>query len=81
MAPILLPANRQPSRFYLGGPRIFAFRSYTPSGPNEPEDWVASTTCCHGCAGSKLGMTILLDGRLLTDAVAQAPEHWLGPSM
>ncbi|KAK2745305.1 mannose-6-phosphate class i [Colletotrichum kahawae] len=56
------------------------FRSDKPSGPNEPEDWVASTTCCLGCAGSKLGMTVLSDGRLLADAIAADPEYWLGPA-
>ncbi|KAI8293276.1 Mannose-6-phosphate isomerase ManA [Colletotrichum sp. SAR 10_98] len=78
MAPIVLPANQPPARFYLGGPQISSFRSDKPSGPNEPEDWVASTTCCLGCARSRLGMTVLPDGRLLADAIAADPEYWLG---
>ncbi|KAE9568111.1 Mannose-6-phosphate isomerase ManA [Colletotrichum fructicola] len=79
MAPIVFPANQPPARFYLGGPQISSFRSDKPSGPNEPEDWIASTTYCLGCARSKLGMTVLPDGRLLADAIAADPEYWLGP--
>lgn len=39
---------------------------------------MASTTCCNGCADSKVGMSTLPDGRLLADAVASDPEYWLG---
>lgn len=79
MAPILLPSNQPPERFYHGGPQISALRSEPMSGPREPEDWVASTTCCHGCQSSKLGMSKLPDGRLLADAIASDPNTWLGP--
>lgn len=78
MAPIVLPSNQPPDRFYTGGPQISALRSEPTSGPRQPEDWVASTTCCAGCQLSKLGMTVLPDGRLLADAIAAEPETWLG---
>lgn len=79
MAPIFLPANQPSARPFKGGPQISAFRnSATISGPYEPEDWIASTTCCRGCAESRLGMTVLPDGRLLADVIARQPEYWLG---
>ncbi|KAF1989068.1 RmlC-like cupin [Aulographum hederae CBS 113979] len=78
MSPILLPPNQPPARFYKGGPRISTFRSITPpSGPRQPEDWVASTTCCHG--QTSLGLTTLPSGRLLSAEVESDPTHWLGP--
>lgn len=80
MAPVILPANQPPGRFYLGGSRISAFRSDKLSGPNQPEDWVASTTRCAGCGGSNLGMTVLPSGQLLASAIAADPENWLGPA-
>ncbi|KAL7945276.1 RmlC-like cupin domain-containing protein [Trichoderma barbatum] len=76
MAPILLPANHPPRRFYAGGAQIAAFRSNQTIGSHEPEDWVASTTCCRG--QGNIGMTRLPDGTLLADAVASEPEKWLG---
>ena len=79
MAPILLPPNQPAARFYKGGPKISALRGEEPaSDPYQPEDWVASTTCCNGCESSKLGMSTLPDGRLLADAIAKDPETWLG---
>lgn len=81
--PILLPANKPPHRFYRGGPQIDQFRGTKCSSQDsglseafEPEDWVASTTPCHGCR--PLGLTRLPDGRWLADAVAEEPAHWLG---
>lgn len=78
MAPIILPSNQPPDRSYKGGARISTFRSESPCGAFQPEDWVASTTCCNGCEESKLGMSLLPDGRLLADVIAAEPEHWLG---
>ncbi|EFY86991.1 hypothetical protein J3458_016159 [Metarhizium acridum] len=43
---------------------------------NQPEDWVASTTCCFATAG--IGYRQLQDGTVLTDAVSSKPEKWLG---
>ena len=81
MPAILLPANQPPDRPYVGGRLIAKFRSKQPSSSHEGEDWIASTTCCNGCTGSKLGMTRLPgpDGRLFADVVAESPEYWLGP--
>ncbi|CAK7234111.1 hypothetical protein SCUCBS95973_008824 [Sporothrix curviconia] len=84
--PIILPANQPRARFYRGGPQIDRFRGTEGHKPTalerppayEPEDWVASTTPCHGCR--PLGLTTLPDGRLLSDAVAADPDHWLGPA-
>ena len=76
-APIRLPANQPPDRFYRGGARISAFRSVPDSGPRTPEDWVGSTTSVRGHA--PIGMSVLPDGTLLADAVSGDPEGWLGP--
>lgn len=78
MAPIVLPPNQPKDRFYKGGRQIDALRSTGPSDEFQPEDWVASTTCCNGCTDSKIGMTTLPDGRMLADAVASDSEYWLG---
>lgn len=85
--PVLLPANQPPSRFYLGGPQIRAFRGTEPvssdNGPSfEPEDWVGSTTSCSG--SQSLGLTRLpgeegSHGPLLVDALRADPDYWLGP--
>ena len=75
-APILISANQPEPRFYEGGARISKFRGVTPSAPNTPEDWVASTTSIRGHA--PVGMTRLDDGTLLADAVASDPVGWLG---
>lgn len=77
-APLALPANQPADRFYRGGPRIAAFRGVPPAGDHVPEDWVASTTTLAG--EDRLGLTVLPDGRTLRDAVAAAPERWLGPA-
>ncbi|WP_394250977.1 class I mannose-6-phosphate isomerase [Arthrobacter pityocampae] len=71
-----LPSNRPPQRFYRGGAQISSFRSEPASAPFEPEDWIGSTTTIFG--EPQLGLTRLADGRLLRDAVAADPEHWLG---
>ncbi|KAM0264310.1 hypothetical protein ACHAQJ_000800 [Trichoderma viride] len=76
MAPIILPANQPANRFYAGGARISAFRSNPPCGSHEPEDWIASTTCCSG--NGHIGMSRLPDGTFLADAIASEPEKWLG---
>jgi mannose-6-phosphate isomerase len=72
--PVRLPAN-QPDRFYRGGAAIAALRG---SAPREfgPEDWVASCTTLHG--SPDLGLSVLPDGRLLRDAIAEHPDNWLG---
>lgn len=72
--PVRLPAN-QPERFYRGGAAIARLRG-TPPREFGPEDWVASCTTLHG--SPDLGLSVLPDGRLLRDAVAEHPDDWLG---
>ncbi len=73
---IPLPANRPAARFYRGGAKLAALRGEAPVPSHEPEDWVASTTLV---AGEQMtGRTILPDGRVLADAVADDPQWWLG---
>ncbi|KAL7823652.1 RmlC-like cupin [Trichoderma gracile] len=81
MPPIILPANQPPNRFYAGGPQIAALRSHPNTATHEPEDWIASTTCCAGSqASSTIGLTRLPSGTLLRDAISSEPEKWLGPA-
>ncbi|KAK1253196.1 hypothetical protein MKX07_001273 [Trichoderma sp. CBMAI-0711] len=84
MPPIILPANQPPNRFYAGGPRIAAFRSHPSSATHEPEDWIASTTCCSAGQASTttttIGLTRLPSGIFLRDAISSEPEKWLGPA-
>jgi mannose-6-phosphate isomerase len=76
MQPLLLAAN-QPRSFYRGAGRIAAFRGVPAAAdPYFPEDWVGSTTARFGQAPA--GLTVLPDGRLLTDAVQADPVGWLG---
>jgi mannose-6-phosphate isomerase len=74
MRPIVLGSNRPP-RFYLGGPRIDAFRGEAPAGHDRPEDWLASTTTLFGQPDD--GLTTI-GGRLLRDLIREDPEGWLG---
>jgi mannose-6-phosphate isomerase len=76
LAPLLLPTNRPPARFYDGGARIAAFRSLPTAESHTPEDWIASTTSVRG--QSPAGLTRLPDGTLLADAVRADPIGWLG---
>ncbi|CDU21928.1 related to Mannose-6-phosphate isomerase [Sporisorium scitamineum] len=75
--PIVLPSHQLPERFYLGGPRISSFRGEACKSQREPEDWVASTTCCAG--HDSLGLTRLpATGTLLIDEIQRDPVSWLG---
>lgn len=74
MRPMVLGSNRPP-RFYLGGPRIDAFRGEAPAGHDRPEDWVASTTTLFGQPVD--GLTTI-GGRLLRELIREDPEAWLG---
>jgi mannose-6-phosphate isomerase len=83
-------AANTPDTFYRGAGRIGRFRGrQDPGGDAYPEDWIASTTARFGVprpgagvsrsgAGVPAGMSTLPDGRLLADAIAEAPEAWLG---
>ena len=76
IAPIPLPSNRPPERFYRGGARITAFRGEQPGSDREPEDWIGSTTTLAG--ETALGLTTLPDGRALVEAICADPVGWLG---
>jgi mannose-6-phosphate isomerase len=77
LIPIALAANQPPDRFYAGGEQIAAFRGLPWHGGNVPEDWVGATTTLFGEAS--LGLSVLPDGRLLRDVIADDPLAWLGP--
>ena len=75
--PIILPSHQLPERFYLGGPQISSFRGEPCTSNREPEDWVASTTCCAG--HDTLGLTRLPNSNtLLLDEIRDDPISWLG---
>ena len=75
MKPIRLGAN-QLHHFYRGGERIARFRGILSEDPYAPEDWVGSTTSRFG-EGDR-GLTVLAEGGTLRDAIAAAPEPFLG---
>jgi mannose-6-phosphate isomerase len=81
MQPVLLTANT-PATFYRGAGRIGKFRGLPTPRDGRPEDWIGSTTSRFGAArhehGASPGLTILPDGRLLADAIAEEPARWLG---
>jgi mannose-6-phosphate isomerase len=81
MQPVLLPANT-PATFYRGAGRISRFRGLPAPHGTRPEDWIGSTTSRYGAGsdepGASSGLTVLPDGRLLVDAIAQEPARWLG---
>ncbi len=74
MEPIVLGPN-MPEMFYRGDGRIDRLRGTSGHG-DRPEDWIASVTSRFGTDTD--GMTRLPDGSLLAEAVAAAPEAWLG---
>lgn len=76
---VQLSANQPGEKFYRGGAKIRAFRGSrgdAAAGDRVPEDWVGSTTTLFG--EQTLGLSVLPDGRMLCDAVAADPAHWLG---
>lgn len=79
IAPVRLAPN-QPRQFYRGGKAIAELRSQGPPKDNPvefgPEDWVGSTTTRFG--EEQAGLSVLPDGTLLRDAVANNPIDWLG---
>jgi len=77
-APIVLEPNQPADRPYRGGAGIAAFRGrhWDGSDPYTPEDFVGSTTSIHGSA--TVGLTVLEPGLTLRDAIAAAPEEFLG---
>jgi mannose-6-phosphate isomerase len=75
-APIVLGPN-QPRQFYLGGAGIARFRGTTQPSQYAPEDWVGSTTSIFSRPGA--GLSRLDSGETLRDAIARAPDDFLGP--
>lgn len=73
---IQLAPNQPPDRFYAGGAQIRRFRPDAAAGTHVPEDWIGSSTCVLG--ESRLGLTVLPDGRVLRDAFAADPVEWFG---
>jgi mannose-6-phosphate isomerase len=74
--PARLPPN-QLHRFYKGGARIAAFRSTGNDDSYAPEEWIASMASPFGEPG--IGQSVLPDGTPLRDAIAAAPDEYLGP--
>jgi mannose-6-phosphate isomerase len=67
-------------RFYRGGALLGRLRGEEePDGPF-PEDWLGSVTEASntGHETPNEGLSLLADGRLLSDAIAEDPRAWLG---
>jgi mannose-6-phosphate isomerase len=73
--PVRLPPN-QLHRFYKGGARIASFRSTGNDDPYAPEEWIASMASPFGEPG--VGRSVLPDDTPLSEAIAAAPEEYLG---
>lgn len=76
MNPVPMPVSRFP-HFYRGGAGITELRGVPGPSERAPEEWLASTTARFGAEPQ--GLSVLPDGRLLRDAVADQPAAWLGP--
>jgi mannose-6-phosphate isomerase len=74
--PFHLPPN-QLHRFYKGGARIAALRNSGSDDPYSPEEWIASMTSPFGEPDA--GISALVDGSSLAEAVSADPEAFLGP--
>ena len=72
--PARLPSN-QFDHFYRGGNRIGALR-HGPGGPMRPEEWIGSITTRFG--EPEQGLSRLIDGTLLRDAIKNDADGWLG---
>lgn len=82
--PQLLGDNRVPV-YYKGGTNIDEFRGLDAPGGG-PEDWVGSTTVLPAqlqgpTFDDTVGISRLPDGTLLTVAIAEDPQGWLGPGL
>ena len=75
MLPLPLPPNIVP-RFYRGGSALGRFRG-TALDAYAGEDWVGSTTLAAERTGD-LGLSRLVDGELLADAIERDPVGFLG---
>ncbi len=72
---LLAPNFAQPS--YRGGGAVERFRGLEPGRDPSPEDWIASVTTRRDM--SPLGLSVLPDGRRLTDAISEEPDAFFGP--
>lgn len=82
--PLELGDNRVPV-YYAGGSNITAFRGL-PEPVEGPEDWVGAQVPLPPAilgpeADPRTGISSLPDGRLIADAIAAAPDTWLGPDL
>jgi mannose-6-phosphate isomerase len=76
--PLPLPPNLL-HRFYRGGARIAAFRGIEVVDHHAPEEWLGSTTTAWGEDG--VGLSRLLDGRTVREAVEADRARFLGPGV
>jgi mannose-6-phosphate isomerase len=67
-------------RFYKGGALLERFQGADGEDTDFPEDWVGSVTVASnpGRDEPEAGLSRLVDGRLLRDAIAADPEGWTG---
>jgi len=82
--PLELADNRVPV-YYAGGRNISEFRGLPP-GADGPEDWVGSQVPLPPAilgpdADPRTGISVLPDGRRIADAIAAAPQEWLGSEL
>lgn len=74
MRPIVLPPNVL-HHFYAGGAGIAGLRGLDLPDDHSPEEWIGAVNTTFD--GSR-GLSRLEDGTLLRDAIAAAPERYLG---
>ena len=76
MKPQVLPPNVL-THFYMGGPRIAAFRGLTLPSDHMPEEWLGAVNTTFAAANGR-GLSTVADGTLVRDAIEADPEAWLG---
>jgi mannose-6-phosphate isomerase len=74
--PQVLPPNVL-RHFYAGGARIAALRGVELESDHMPEEWLGAVNTTFG--SDDRGLSRLEDGTLVRDAIAAAPDAWLGP--
>jgi mannose-6-phosphate isomerase len=63
--------------FYAGGARIAALRGVELESDHMPEEWIGAVNQLFGAQNGR-GLSRLSDGTLVRDAIAAAPQRWLG---
>jgi mannose-6-phosphate isomerase len=76
MRPVVLSPNVL-HHFYAGGTRIAALRGLDLGDDHMPEEWIGAVNTTFG--DEIRGLSRLDDGGFLRDAIAAAPETYLGP--